>query len=362
MINAAALLFCTFVAQSGDQTVLSAAERFFLQSDFIRASELIDSHIWSEDSVWSRAGLIRELCDGGWNVACPLMASSGVHPGSCSVRVSLTGEFSPGDSVRVFLPIPAELPWQFPAGTPSISLTGINGEVGVFQGWLFVSGEAAGSFEVTLHQMVDMNPCGFAGIDAPGVSEAMVPFPGEDPFTDRCLDTEVFWAGTDPVYLESVRLAAGEPNPMRLIQRIISRSAALYEACLPVNEQVLLRPASALALDNNLQNSMGAASLGASVFRRWQIPALAVPGRFGSDGAPGFLLAAYIKPYGWMVVSPFPEGFTAMGSFDPPPMKSWFNGISGISFQAEYRGDDGFWHAVPVNAQEFSHSVEITVE
>jgi hypothetical protein len=362
MINAAAILFFALVAQSTDQSVFSSAERFFLQNDFTRAKELIDSHSWADNSIWSKAGLIRELCDGGWNIACPAMTPSAFRPCSCFVTVSLKGVFNSGDSVRVFLPIPAELPWQVPSAAPEISITGISGAVETEQGWLSISGLADSSFEITVMQSLFVDPHGFAGIDAAGTAEAMVPFPGEDLFLDTFVNTDAFWIGEDIVYLESVRLAEGEPNPMRLVLRVINAYSAFYAAASPVNEQVLLLPASGLALQGDLQNSMGGASLGAAVLRRWQIPSIVVPGRWGSGTNPGFLLAVYVKPFGWMIVSPFPEGFTAMGSFDPPQLKSWFNGLSGVSFQAEYLGEDNFWHAIPLNAPGFSHSVEITIQ
>lgn len=356
----ATVLLCTFAAQSGDQTVLSTAERFFYRCDYQQAADMIDSHSWTDNSFWSKAGLIRELCDGGWSIECPAMPPQGnFHPFISSVTISVSGEFQIGDSVRVMVPLPAMLPWQTPSGTPDITVTGISGSAEAAQGWLLLEGTADGAFEVTVSQQVSIDPPVFPGADAPGSAEAMVPFPGEDLFLDRCLDTDVFWAGGDIAYMESAVLAAGEPNPMRLLERVIDAVSVFYSNYAPVVDDVLLNPVSEMALDEEMNNSFGGASLGASVLRRWQIPTLVVPGRWSETGSSGFLLATFVKPFGWMVISPYPDGFTALGSFDPPFMKSWFNGLAGITFQAEYLGSDGFWHAVPVNSTEFTHAVEI---
>ncbi|MCD4706176.1 MAG: hypothetical protein K8S62_00380 [Candidatus Sabulitectum sp.] len=363
MINSiATILFCTIAAQSGDQTVLSTAERFFYRHDYQQASDMIDSHSWTDNSFWSQAGLIRELCDGGWSIECPPMIPGNFHPLTSSVSIIVSGEFSTGDSVRVMVPIPAGLPWQIPSDTPDIAVTGISGSAETAHGWLLLEGRASGAFEIAVSQQVSIDPPPFAGVDVPGSADAMVPFPGEDTYLDTCLNTDAFWSGEDAVYMESVRLAAGEPNPMRLVRRVIDAVSDYYTGSIPVNEQVLLYPSSMMALQGELFNSMGGASLGAAVLRRWQIPALVVPGRWGTTGSPGFLLAAYVKPFGWMIVSPCPRGFTALGSFESPLLYSWFNGIGGITFQAEYLGSDGFWHAVPVDSPEFAHTVEILTQ
>ncbi|MCP4647983.1 MAG: hypothetical protein GY852_09680, partial [bacterium] len=168
-----------------------------------------------------------------------------------------------------------------------------------------------------------------------------------------------FWAGGDDVYLESTILAAGEPNPMRLIDRVITTVSVYYSHSEGISERVLLNPASEMALDGGMSNSFGGAALGAAILRRWQIPALVVPGNWSEEGYPGFLLATYVKPFGWMIISPYPRHFVALGSYDPPDSRGWFNGVAGISFQAEFLGSDSLWHAIPVNSPEFTHTVEI---
>lgn len=363
MINTiATILLCTFAAQSGDQTVLATAERLFYSGDFQQSADMIDSHSWIDSSLWSKAGLIRELCHGGWSFQCPAMPLGDFQPYNSLVSISLSGEFQIGDSVRVSVPIPAELPWQFPLDSPDITVTGISGSVEASQGWLILEGVSEGAFEVSISQSVSVIATGFPGVDAPGGPEAMVPFPGEYPFLDRCLDTDVFWTGGDAVYMESAILAAGEPNPIRLVSRVIDAVSVFYGNSDPMIEQVLLKPVSELAVRGEMFNSMGGSALGAAVLRRWQIPALVVPGSWSDSGARGFLLATFVKPFGWMVISPCPNGFTALGSFDPPHMRSWFNGIAGITFQAEYLGSNGFWYAVSVDSHEFSHSVEILIQ
>ncbi len=360
MINSiATVLLCTFAAQSGDQTVLSTAERFFFRDDFQQTADLIDSHTWVTESLWSRAGLLRELCDHGFNIQCPVMNQYASRQFNSSVSVSLAGEFQSGDSVRIILPVPAELPWQTFTETVDISISGIEGAFNTEGGWLVLQGRSSGPFEIRVSQQVSVDPTTFPGINAPGSAEAMVPFPGEDPFLDRCLDTEVFWAGGDAVHMESSLLAAGEPNPMVLVERVIDAVSVFYRISNSAVEQILLYPVSELTLQGEMQNSLGVAFLWSAVLRRWQIPALVVPGRWEETGSTGFLLAAYVKPFGWMVISPYPQGFTAMGSFDPPAVRSWFNGLSGITFHAEYMESDGLWHAIPVDSPEFTHNVEI---
>ncbi|MCK5841682.1 MAG: hypothetical protein KAH31_05920 [Candidatus Sabulitectum sp.] len=362
MINSiATVLLCTFAAQSGDQTVLSTAERFFFRDDFQQAAALIDSHTWVNESLWSRAGLFRELCDEGFSIECPVMNQYASQQFNTSVSILLTGEFQTGDSVRIILPVAVELPWQTFAETADVSFSGIEGAFNTEGGWLVLQGRSSGFFEISVSQQVSIDPTTFPGVISPGSEEAMVPYPGEDSFLDRCLDTDVFWAGGDALHLESSLLAAGEPNPMVLVARVIDAVSVFYRNSNSVVEQILLYPVSELTLQNQMQNSLGGASLGAAVLRRWQIPALVVPGRWGEQGSSGFLLAAYVKPFGWMVISPFPQGFTAMGSFDPPAVHSWFNGLSGITFHAEYLGSDGLWHAIPVESSEFTHNVEILI-
>ncbi len=356
------ILLCVLTAQGTDETVLSAVERFFYRSDFQQAAEMIDSHQWLDSALWGKAGLLRELCDQGWSFACPAMPQGDFQPFSTTVSINLSGEFLSGDSVRVLIPLPVELPWQTFVDSPEINLTGISGVMDISSGLLTVQGISEGVFEVVISQSLKITPPVFPGPDIPGSNEAMVPFPGESVFFDICLNTDVFWAGEDVVYMESTVLAAREPNPMRLVQRIIDYVNAYYSGSSPVTHRILLEPSSELAIAGEMYNSLGGATLGAAILRRWQIPAFVVPGRFGNNGSMGFLLATYVKPFGWMVISPYPDDFTAIGTFEHPLMNSWFNGIDGVTYQAEFLGADGLWHAVPVNEESFIHSVEINTQ
>ena len=363
MINSiATILFCIIAADSSDQTVLSAAERFFFRNDYQQAAEMIDGCEWSDQLLWSRAGLLRDLCDGGWSRDCPVMDQGIFQPFNTGVNIFLRGEFQQGDSVRIVIPIPTVLPWQTPLGTAEIEITGITGSSSISNEWFELTGISEGPFEITFSQDVAVVPPSFNIAAMSSIDEAMVPFPGEDPFLDSCLGTEAFWAGEDPVYMRASVLAANEPNPVRLLERAREEISTRYSSSDPLTEQILLSPLSELALQGDVMNSASAASLGAALLRRWQIPSIAVPGRmFGSDCI-GFLLAAYVKPFGWMVISPYPSGFTAFGSFDPPTMRGWFNGVAGISFQAEHRTDNGLWHAVPIDSPSFSYTVEISIK
>lgn len=362
MINLiATILFCLFTVDSGNQTVLSAAERFFYRNDFQQAAEMIDGFEWSDQILWSKAGFLRELCDEGWSFDCPVMPQGNFLPFNTSVRISLSGEFQPGDSVRVVIPVPSALPWQTPEISPEISVAGIAGTLTISNGWFELTGVSEGAFEIGFSQDVAVVPPSFNVSAMSSIEEAMVPFPGEDLFLDSCLDTEVFWAGDDPVYMKASVLAANEPNPVRLLERVMEEVSVFYSSAAPLTEQILLYPLSELALQGEIMNSASAASLGAAVLRRWQIPSIAVPGRMAGSGDIGFLLAAYVKPFGWMVISPYPSGFTALGSIDPPIMRGWFNGISGITFQAESQAGNGLWYSVHVNSHSFSHTVQIDI-
>jgi len=354
------ILLCTSVPGSDDQTVVSTAERLLFQDNFQQCIEIIDLHSWADEALWSRAGLIRELCGTGWSIQCPVMMADGYSLYTSTVNISVSGEFSSGDSVRVVIPVPAALPWQTFSSVPSVSFTGISGSSEVSDGWLTVEGVSEGTFEVVFNQQVVVDPPPWPGAHASGFEEAMVPFPGEDPFLDSCLGTDVFWAGGDAVYMASAMLAAGVPNPMELVEVVIDFISDYYRDSFAATEQTLLYPASELAIQNKMFNSFTGAAAGAAFLRRWQIPAIAVPGYWDDTGSSGFALAAYIKPFGWMIVSPLPRGFTAMGSMEPPRVKSWFNGLAGVSCHAEYLGDNGLWLAVPVNSPEFAHRVEIS--
>lgn len=364
MINSIiTILLCTQVVTGNDQTVFATAERFFYRKDFQQASELIDSHAWTDNSVWKQAGLIRELCDGDSFVENLVLPVTDTHPTSCSVSVQLSGEFAGGDSVRVMLPVPAELPWQQLDAVPCISWTGFSSlTTEENNGWLTVTGRTTGPFSVELTRAVNIDPPLFPGSDAAGTEEATFPFPGEDSFLDSCLSTDFFWLGGDIVHLESVTLAAAEPNPMRLVERVVSSISPYFASSSDFTNQLLVRPVSEMTIEGEMSNSLGAASLGAAILRRWQIPAIVVPGYWGVEESPGFLLATYVKPFGWMMISPYPEGFIATGSFDPPQCNSWFNGIPGITFHAEYLGNDGFWHAVRIDSPEFTLTVEIQTQ
>ena len=347
------LIVCLF-GDTSDQTVFSTVERFFYRGDFEQAAEMIEANLWTDESLWSEAGLLLELCGSGFSVPVSSISGEAFYPQSSIVSMSFSGLFQTEDSIRVILPVPSELPWQTFAGQPEIEVSGFDGEVVQSNGWLILSGLPLDSIQISFRQRVNLSPSGYPELSTPGFSEAMVPFPGESTLFDACLATETFWFGGDPVYREAVRLASGEPNPMRLLQRVVTYVATYFSGTDAISDNILLTSISELALAGELTNSLGGASLGASILRSWQIPAMVVPGRFGQSGEFGFLLATYVKPFGWMIISPYPEGFVSIGSFVLPEKASWFNGIPGVSFQAEYLGEDDLWYAIPINSGDFS--------
>jgi len=355
------LIVCLF-ADSSDPTVLSTVERFFYRGDFEQAAEMIEANQWTDKSLWSEAGLLLELCGPGFLVPVSSISGDAFYSQSSIVSMSFSGLFQTDDSIRVILPVPTELPWQTFVGQPEIEVSGFDGEVVQSNGWLSLYGLPTDSIQVFLIQQVNMSPSGYPGIDAPGSSEAMVPFPGESDLFDKCLKTETFWFGDDQVYREAVRLASGEPNPMRLLQRVVTYVATYFSGTDAISDNILLTSISELALAGELTNSLGGASLGASILRNWQIPAMVVPGRFEQGREFGFLLASYVKPFGWMIVSPYPAGFVSTGNFVLPEKASWFNGIPGVSFQAEYLGEDNLWYAIPINSADFVYKVEMELQ
>lgn len=355
------LILLLLVCQTGDETVLATAERLFLDGNLEAASEMIASHSWASDSLWSSAGLVGELCSGGFSF--PLEPFTGVQSGEyqVTVQVEFSYEAVPADSLRLFIPVPAELPWQSYASEPCVIHEGIQGECFTENGWLVLEGVAQGRVSALFTVPVSVS-CGFfTGTGLPGIEEAMVCFPGEDDFMDRCLNTDLFWAGGDRVYLESVRLARAEPNPMRLAERIQDRISGFTSGTEPVDQRILHIPSAEIALDGELKNSLGGVFLGASILRRWQIPAIPAPGRFASGSAAGFVLFVHIKPFGWMALSPLPQNFIAVGSSEPPVLRSWASGVPGLTVFAERRGENPFWHAIPVTSDSIGYRVEFTL-
>lgn len=355
------LIICLF-ADNPDQTVLSTVERFFYRGDFEQAAEMIQATNWIDKSLWSEAGLLLELCETGFTVPVSALRGEAFYSQYSIVSISFTGLFQTEDSIRIILPVPSELPWQTCMGQPELQVSGFDGEVIQSDGMLYLYGLPTDSVQVFFNQQVNAYPSPYAGADGAGSSEAMVPFPGESALFDTSLETEIFWLGGDLIYMEAVRLASGEPNPMSLVQRVITYLSAYFAGIDNISDSILLTPISELALAGELTNSLGGASLGASILRSWQIPAMVVPGRFGDDGEFGFLLATYVKPFGWMIISPYPEGFVAMGSYALPEKSSWFNGIPGVSWQAEFLAEGGLWFAVPIDSDDFSYTVEMELQ
>ncbi len=345
----------------GDATVYAASERLFLNGNQEAAAEMISSHMWSSDSIWSRAGLILELCRGGFSHPMPPMSSSGTGGFAALVETRVLGSFTTGDSLRLLVPVPPELPWQQTSLVQGPELRGLSGVSGSHTGWLVVEGVVTGGVEVAFSHEVSVTYMPFQGMEAPGIEEAMVYFPGEDPFMDSCMDTSVFWSGGDMVYMESVRLARGEPNPMMLAALLMDYLNDLYRGSAPVEETILLTPPASLALRGELNNSAGGAFLGAAILRNWQIPAIAVPGRFNGGQDTGYALFVNVVPFGWMTLSPIPRDFVAIGTAEPPEAGSWHSGVPGLTVYAELKGENRFWTAVPAGSTDIQYTVGITL-
>ena len=359
MNNLALSLIVCLLADSSDPTVLSTVERFFYRGDYEQAAEMIEANLWTDEVLWSEAGLLLELCGSGFSVPTNPLTGNAFHLNSSVVSVSFSGFFQTEDSIRLALPVPSELPWQTSTIQHEPQFSGFVGEFYLDDGYLVLDGLPTGIVEVSALFEVEFSPEPCPVIDASGSEEAMVPFPGESDFLDQCLITDTYWAGSDRVYMEAVRLASREPNPLMLVERLKVYLYPYFANSDSITEKILLTPISDLALSGELNNSLGGSFLGASILRNWQIPAIVAPGCFGQSGEIGFILATYAKPFEWMIISPYPEGFVAFGSSHLPEKNSWFNGIPGVSFQAEFLGEDGLWHAVPVSSEDFSYTVEL---
>jgi len=351
------LLLLFLICQTGDETVLSTAERLFHSGSLDAASEMISSHRWSSDSLWSRAGLIRELTIHGFSMTPDAIQGESVYDYQCTVRIGIDCFFNPGDSLRLFIPVPSEFPWQTLSGDPEISVSGIQEYHVLSSGWLFIEGVSEGDVSAVYSVPVRAS-CGvYNSSEVPGAEDAMVCFPGEDPFIDSCLDQGVFWSGGDRVYLESVSLARGEPNPMRLLGRVRDRISGFCSGNDPVDQSILLVPTAELALDDKMNNSAGGVLLAAAILRRWQIPAMAAPGRFDGGLSAAYVLFAHVKPFGWMVLSPVPGDFIAFGTPELPPVRSWPWGVPGLTVFAESQNSDSLWSALPLDSIGLTYTV-----
>lgn len=354
------LLLLFLICQTGDETVLSTAERLFHSGSLDAASEMISSHQWSSDSLWSRAGLIRELCIDCFSMTPDPIQGESVYDYQCMVRVGINCSFNPGDSLRLLVPVPSELPWQTLSDDPEISVNGIQEYHFLTSGWLLIEGVSQGDISADFSVPVRAS-CGvFTGSEVAGVEDAMVCFPGEDPFMDSCLDRSVFWSGGDRVYLESVSLAAGEPNPMRLLDRVRDRVTGFSMGTVPLDQSILLVPAAELALEGKMNNSAGGVILAAALLRRWQIPAMAAPGRFDGGLSAAYVLFVHVKPFGWMTLSPVPGDFVAFGTPEPPPVRSWPWGVPGLTVFAEYQNSDSFWSSLSPDSIGLTYTVDFS--
>ena len=319
---------------------------------------MISSHQWTSDSLWSRAGLLGELSVNGYSVETDPIQGDAVYDVQGVVRVEISCSFSPGDSLRLFVPVPSDLPWQVLTGDPEVSLTGLQ-EYSIFSsGWLLLEGISQGEISSVFSVPVRAS-CGvFNGSEVPGVEDAMVCFPGEDTFMDSCLDQNVFWSGGDRVYLESVSLARGEPNPMRLLERARNRIAGVCSGSDPVDQSILIVPGAELALQGKMDNSVGGVLLAAAILRRWQIPAVAAPGRFNGGVSAGYVLFVHVKPFGWMTLSPVPGDFIAFGTSEPPPVRSWPWGVPGLTVYAESQNSSSFWRSLSRDSLGLTYTVD----
>lgn len=324
------------------------------------ALQMIESIPWTVDSLWSRAGLIGQLCTDSFSVELPAMtsASAGNRRFEIHIKYRL---FVPGaDSVRILLPVPQELPWQYSSGDIDMEVNGLNGDSRTYPGWLEFSGIQEDTVTVFLSGLVTTVNNPYPGANVTGVEDAMVCYPGEDPFIDSCLDLLEGWTGGDRIYVESVTLARGEPNPMRLAERVLDRISEEFSVPGEIDERILLTPESELALQGELSGSAAGAFLGAAIIRRWQIPALPVTGAYNGGSSSGYALYLHVKPFQWMSLSPVPEDFVALGSVSAPEMRSWPWGVPGLAAIAEYRGEDCRWHAVTADLSFSFFSVRIS--
>ena len=350
------ILFC----RGGDETVLATAERLYHNGDLETAAEIISSHVWSSDSLWSRAGLFLQLCTEGLSLTLEPIQGETVYNFHGDVRVEVECSFSCGDSLRLYIPVPSELPWQIHSERAEISVRGIQQYSVLSSGWLLLEGVSQGQISAVFSVPVTASCDLFAGSGAAEDSDAMVFYPGEDPFMDSCLDEHVFWAGGDIVYLESVSLARAEPNPIMLIERVRDRIAGFSLGTDPVDQRILLTPASELCLTGEMDNSAGGVLLAAAILRRLQIPALAVPGRFNLGRSSGYVLFVHVKPFGWMILSPVPGDFIAFGTPEPPPVRSWSWGVPGLTVYAESQNSDFLWSALSPDSIGLTYTLDIS--
>jgi len=346
------------LCQSGDETAAATAERLFHQGSWDMASDLVNSTDWKTQELWNRAGLILELCGEGFSfeLAVPPERPATLFSGDYRAEVSCSTGY--GDSLRLAVPIPSSLPWQS-ADTPRVSMEGLEGSFAEDSGWVIIEGLSSGLVSVSIAAEFRREAESFPGREATGADDALLAYPGEDPFLDRCLELGGPSSRDDGIYLESVSLARGEPNPMGLVERCVSRISPLIQGRMPVDWRILDSHPAVMALEGSLDNSAGAVYLGVSILRRWGIPAYAAPGRFaeGSEGC--FVLFAHVKPFGWMALTPVPGDLAVLGTQFHPPVSSWPSGVPGLTVYGETKPSGGLWSAIPAGSHTLRQTVEI---
>ncbi len=353
------LMISFLLCQSGEETAAATAERLFHQGSIDMAADLVNSTGWETQELWNRAGLILEMCGEGFSVELSVPTDPSVEAFSGEYRVEAACSTCSGDSLRLAVPVPSSLPWQT-AEAPRVFIQGLEGGFTGDSGWVVIEGVSSGLVSVVISAEFRRESEGFPGREAAGADDALLAYPGEDPFLDRCL-----WPGGpasehDGIYLESVTLARGEPNPMGLLERCQARISPLIQGSMPVDWRILDSHPAVLALEGSMDNSAGAVYLGVSILRRWGIPAYAAPGRFAEGSQGCFVLFAHVKPFGWMALTPVPGDFVVLGSQYHPRMRSWPSGVPGLTAYGETRSPDGLWSAIPAGSGTARQTVEIT--
>ncbi len=352
------LILFILLCQPGEETAAATAERLFHQGSRDMASDLVNSTDWETQELWNRAGLILELCGEGFSMELAVPSDSPASVFSGEYRAEASCSTGTGDSLRLAVPVPSSLPWQS-AGVPSVSIEGLEGSYAEESGWVIIEGLSSGLVSVGISVEFCREVESFPGREAPGAADALLAYPGEDPFLDRCLELGGPSSRDDGIYLESVSLARGEPNPIGLVERCISRISPLIQGRMPVDWRILDSHPGVIALNGSLENSAGAVYLGVSILRRWGIPSYAAPGRFSGGSAACFALFAHVKPFGWMALTPVPGDFAILGTQFHPPMSSWPSGVPGLTVYGETKPSGGLWRAIPAGSYALRQTVEI---
>lgn len=351
------MLVFLFLLLPPDPAVLESADLLYNQGSVQEALRILSEHDWTGDP-W--AVLLLEACSD----TTLLVQGSTPLPDEGTIEFTLLlPALTPGERVRLLLPVPTPCEWQDVTGA-ECAVSGMDPVVIVppedFGGGaqqLLVEGVAQESVCVTWSVKYRLIPL-IHDLHGPWREEAMVP-PLEDNHASAAyLDSRGWVSLTDALRAETRSVIAGVPNPLDLLDRALVYAEMFSLDAWPVPlPQAHFENPSLMALRGIRRGSFNASCLLAVMLRASGIPARVVPG-FLRDG-PFFVCMAYVLPFGWVpadsrsgVAGEMTSGFlsTSFCITDPSPygFEALENGIAGVLPRGEALLGSA-WVAIPVS-------------